>query len=422
LDALVGIFIDRVYTFIILIMKTKVYFFFYIICSVLLIACNGGSNKSTPSPAAEIKNIINTDKKLNEGLKKQETEGETTHEGVASIFKAEDFDYVLDFSDTTTYSISCGKINPGQWNVKNDTCCLYTAYIVADVTESVDVDFTFNINQSGNGDSYDRGYVYHSIDGGDWELDTVWVAGGHPAVYEMNTTITLEYGHYVQFMVRLATNDKTEFWAIQDGGIHASDGDDTNNDIHAYDTPPGSDLPVSLVQFTGTTEKGTVILNWSTASEINNDYFVVEKSTDGEMFSELARIDGAGNSNDLLSYEYIDENPSDLNYYRLRQYDFNGTTSCSEIIKVSLPESEKDQVQVTSNQGTIYIMANSTEGGVMKVQIYNLSGAMVFESEYSVEKGSSTHTMIPAITKNVIYIVSTSLNGVVPVNSKIYFE
>lgn len=403
-------------------MKIKFCVTLFFVCAVLLIACNSGSNKKDLSPAAEIKNIVDSNMEQNVDTVNQESIEKTTFERVASVIKSKEYDYLLDFSDPETYSITCGKINPGQWSVKNDTCCLYTPYIMADVSASVDVDFAFRVDQSGNGDVHDRGYVYHSINGGDWELDTAWTAGGSPAVYELTTTVSLEYGQYVQFMVRLATNDKTEFWAIFDGGIHANDSDESTNNIHAYKTLPGSELPVSLVQFTGISEKGTVILKWSTASEINNDYFLIERSTDGYIFSELAMIDGAGNSNGILSYEYVDKNPSDINYYRLRQYDFDGKNSCSDIIKVSLAESENDQVQVSCRQGTVYIMANSTAGGLMKVQIYNLTGAMVYKSEFSVEKGSSTHTMVPALTKNAIYIVSTSMNGHLPVNSKIYFE
>jgi hypothetical protein len=403
-------------------MKTNLYFICLFGFSVLLVACNGGSNKKDKSPVAEVKNIVDSIVKKDEGISKQESSKRTPSEGITNFLKTSSYDYVLDFSDPTTYSITCGKINPGQWSVKNDTCSLYTSYIMADVSGSADVEFTFSVNQSGNGDVYDKGYVYHAIDGGAWEADTVWTAGGAPAVYELKTTVSLEYGHYVQFSVKLATNDKTEFWAIFDGGIHATDGDDSNNNIHAYQTKPGSGLPVALVQFTGTSENGNAILNWSTASEINNDYFIVEKSPDGVMFSAIAKIDGAGNSNNILSYEYIDKDPSDLNYYRLKQYDFDGATSYSDIIKVSLSEAGKNLVQVSCAQGTLYIRVNSTSDGLMKVKIYNLSGAVVFESEYAVEKGSSTHTIIPSIIKKSIYIISTSLNKQLPVNSKIYFE
>ena len=402
-------------------MKTNLYFFILFVCSLLISACNGGSNKKDKSSATEIKNIVDSIVKKDDGLIKQGSLKRTTSEGVASFLITSAYDYELDFSDPTTFSITCGKNNPGSWSVKNDTCSLYSAYIMADVSESVDIEFAFNVNQSGNGDPSDRGYVYHSIDGGEWELDTAWTAGGSPAVYGLTTTVSLEYGHYVQFMVTLATDDKTEFWAIYDGGISASDGDDSNNNIHAYETEPESGLPIALVHFTGISEKGTVILNWSTASEVNNDYFMIEKSSDGEIFSEFAKVDGAGYSSNILSYEYIDENPADLNYYRLRQYDFDGKTSCSNIIKVSLSETGNDQVQISCSQGNVYIMANSTSDGLMKLKIYNLSGAVVFESEYSIEKGSSTHTIAPSIVRNSIYIVSTSLNKQLPVNAKVLF-
>lgn len=84
-------------------------------------------------------------------------------------------------------------------------------------------------------------------------------------------------------------------------------------------------LPVELASFDAVCKNGTVELNWSTASEINNQYFSVERSIDGIVWDEIARVNGAGNSNVLHQYSYQDQTPwQGISYYRLTQVDYNG--------------------------------------------------------------------------------------------------
>lgn len=95
-------------------------------------------------------------------------------------------------------------------------------------------------------------------------------------------------------------------------------------------------LPVSLIAFNGINNGSSNILNWSTASEKNNDYFEVEKSMDGKIFTSIARIKGNNNSNQTLYYHYTDElTGSTIVYYRLNQYDTDGTSTWSEIISIN---------------------------------------------------------------------------------------
>lgn len=99
--------------------------------------------------------------------------------------------------------------------------------------------------------------------------------------------------------------------------------------------PPCTTVPVTLVNFTGEKTGSSVTLQWVTAMEINNSHFVIEKSTDGLHFTPIATIDGHGNSSTVLSYSTVDPSPvAGLNYYRLKQYDFDNTEHISGFIKV----------------------------------------------------------------------------------------
>lgn len=92
-------------------------------------------------------------------------------------------------------------------------------------------------------------------------------------------------------------------------------------------------LPVTLTNFhTECSETGTKI-KWQTNAELNNDYFVIERSGDGLEFKELKVVDGAGNSTSVINYSIIDsERLSGDSYYRIRQIDYDGTETYSEII------------------------------------------------------------------------------------------
>ncbi|MCI5058510.1 MAG: BspA family leucine-rich repeat surface protein [Flavobacteriales bacterium] len=94
-------------------------------------------------------------------------------------------------------------------------------------------------------------------------------------------------------------------------------------------------LPIELVEFNAYQNENHVDLIWSTATEINNDFFEVQRSVDGESWETLFIVSGAGNSNTMLKYNAIDDKPIEgLCYYRLRQVDFDGTSSFSEKVSI----------------------------------------------------------------------------------------
>ncbi len=96
-----------------------------------------------------------------------------------------------------------------------------------------------------------------------------------------------------------------------------------------------SPLPVKLTSFNGKLETDEVKLNWSTATETNNDYFEVERSLDGKSFTKIGFVKGAGNSVNVQKYIYIDISAeNEVLYYRLKQVDYDGTFSYSNIVVV----------------------------------------------------------------------------------------
>ncbi|PKR80526.1 hypothetical protein CW751_09125 [Brumimicrobium salinarum] len=99
--------------------------------------------------------------------------------------------------------------------------------------------------------------------------------------------------------------------------------------IQRYQPEP---LPIELISFSADESafKNQVDLNWSTASEKNNDFFTLEKSTNGKDWELLKTLNGAGNSTHTLKYRWTDQSPySGISYYRLKQTDFDGKFSYS---------------------------------------------------------------------------------------------
>lgn len=120
-------------------------------------------------------------------------------------------------------------------------------------------------------------------------------------------------------------------------------------------------LPVSLLTFNASLDqaKEDAILRWTTASELNNAFFAVEKSTDLEVFTEIAQVEGAGNSNHLISYSISDDDlQTGTTYYRLRQVDHDGSFSYSRIVCVNLKK-----------EFSIQPLSNPVQEGITKIRI-----------------------------------------------------
>ncbi len=109
-------------------------------------------------------------------------------------------------------------------------------------------------------------------------------------------------------------------------------------------------LPVNLVHFGANPINGDVVLDWTTVSESNSDYFSVESCNDAVNFKEVARLSAAGNSNTTLNYRSLDTSPhSGVSYYRLRQVDFDGKFMYSNIEVVNMPTLWDSEVVLSPN-------------------------------------------------------------------------
>lgn len=175
-------------------------------------------------------------------------------------------------------------------------------------------------------------------------------------------------------------------------------------------------LPVELITFKAAVDGTYVQLYWATASETNNDYFEIERSNNGINFQSIGTEEGNGNSREYNSYSFTDYNPiSGIGYYRLKQVDYDGTTSYSKVI--SAEQNENVSVQ----RFTVYPNpANSHEQLYVKGDfdnntvfiIYDVNGQVISKEIITVEQGTSTEISLNSIDQAGKYVLSAITNGI----------
>lgn len=189
------------------------------------------------------------------------------------------------------------------------------------------------------------------------------------------------------------------------GAIHASDANIRLREGTGKDYPFGTNfvprrfngrvfydlgvLPVEFAGFTAEYKNEKVELNWTTATEKNNKYFTIERSTDALNFKELKHINALGNTSSYSYYSAADETPlTGIAYYRIKQTDFDGSFGYSSIVAVSKNPSQlllsaspvpaEEFIKLTFNQA-------AETGSTMK--IYNTKGQVVYEESFNALQG-----------------------------------
>jgi hypothetical protein len=150
-------------------------------------------------------------------------------------------------------------------------------------------------------------------------------------------------------------------------------------------------LPINLLSFTAVPQENEVRLVWSTASELGNDYFEIERTADGETFETIGRVQGAGNSNKVLHYHTYDQRPlSGKSYYRLVQTDYDGKQTRSELVAIEMAPRATAVITPNPSRTRMELLYYSEIEGDAVVKIYDVTGKLVHSSNYYVTKGNNT--------------------------------
>nr|MDA3891070.1 T9SS type A sorting domain-containing protein [Salinivirgaceae bacterium] len=188
-------------------------------------------------------------------------------------------------------------------------------------------------------------------------------------------------------------------------------------------TDSNSVLPIELTYFKAYQTNNKVSFKWETASELNNDFFTIERSEDGVNFSGIETIGGAGNSLSSIVYSANDENPiNGINYYRLKQTDYNGDYSYSELQAVEISRFSTKEINelviypnpiVSSNHLLSIDIKGEYHNESARIKIFGMNGQEIIEYEVPLDGNFNKTAIYISIltTGNYIVMVLTSSNS-----------
>lgn len=146
--------------------------------------------------------------------------------------------------------------------------------------------------------------------------------------------------------------------------------------------------PIKLILFIAErTGENEARLQWTTSSEIDFDYYSVEKSEDGLNFSEIGKIAGKGGANTLTSYEFQDSHYNRSCYYRLKSIDLDGKYEYSGIL--SIQRTDNDQCWIVSTEEELIVKASASESANWNIVGYTLLGQEIFNQNVLLSKGEN---------------------------------
>jgi hypothetical protein len=287
--------------------------------------------------------------------------------------------------------------------VNGDTTTVTDPNLVGYNSTTTYVNDKFNIESTVNRDNI----VYTKLaPEGIWhfEPDAQPTAGYYHAIVNINNFTGLEDNKFGLLKRPSGTNGK--YWSGGGGNIKPSDSYGRKLAdgvaVREYLTTfsefgggggGGGGLPVKMLLFIGKSiGENKVLLNWATGTEINNDYFTVERSADGEIFTPIGTVKGNGNSSTIIKYNLTDENAlKGINYYRIKQTDFDGKFEYSKIVAVNNISAEGSATQYIA----LYPNPNSGDFNVeykgdsdsFNIYIMNIKGEIVKSYTHQTEKG-----------------------------------
>ena len=141
-------------------------------------------------------------------------------------------------------------------------------------------------------------------------------------------------------------------------------------------------LPIELSSFSARPVAEKVYLDWSTASEKNNEFFTIERSLDGIEFKGIGTEEGRGNSDVRNDYQFIDESPENgVNYYRLKQTDFDGRFEYSKVVSVQFESEISTHLFPNPVKEKLTITTDLEEA---QIEIYNINGQLIYVANQSI--------------------------------------
>ena len=310
---------------------------------------------------------------------------------------------------TSGYNVTCGSVSSSQWTVVNSSCILTTPQVNLNGTlgSSVSTPLMVEIlNASSCTSCDDYVKIQYQINTGVWVTkDSVNACNMPPSVFTYNFNVQCKDTDKISVRVLMAVVDNgggapSEKLRIRDGGICVS--------------TPIPILPIELISFTAESTEDKILLNWTTASEINNDFFTVEKSLNGNNFEPILTVDASENSFTILNYSIYAYHPEEgINYYRLKQTDENGNSQYSNIASADYVDTHiglKIFPNPAETNDNINVEISGMKDKKVLVILYDATGKEIYSKVIIQESPSVLYNAIDAFYKlsSGIYLVTGS--------------
>lgn len=223
-------------------------------------------------------------------------------------------------------------------------------------------------------------------------------------------------------LMRIASLNPSDEWDLTDSGesgdeivmgvpIETASTGGTYGDFAFYSTGGANlnVLPIELLSFSAEAHKNTVVTKWTTSTETNNDYFTVERSPDARSFMPIANIDGAGTSHASRHYSFVDDGPlPGVSYYRLKQTDFDGVFSYSDVKAVNFDGEDGFELELVYRDESTLNLVYKSSSPYIQVEVFDVLGTLV-HTEITENYGGQSR-LNPNLNRGA-YIVRISANG-----------
>ena len=172
-----------------------------------------------------------------------------------------------------------------------------------------------------------------------------------------------------------------------------------------------TELPISLLEFSAfAKDKSNVLLSWETASETNNKYFEVERSSDGRFFSKILSVDSKGNGTITQAYNAVDPFPlTGISFYRLKQIDIDGKSTYSKSISINIASTTDAELKVYPNPITsiLNLQVDNAVAHQLVYALYTIDGKLVSQQKIN----SNTTTISTSGLVSGTYLLQVKENG-----------
>jgi len=178
-------------------------------------------------------------------------------------------------------------------------------------------------------------------------------------------------------------------------------------------TIPNIALPIELISFTAEYTNDAVEVLWSSATEVDNNYYILSRSTDGVNYDVIATIKGAGQSSTRRDYTYADQTASSgVNYYRLQQTDFDGTTAFlgTTAATITLPAKEVKVFPNPAKSNCVVSFSDEVQEN-FQVTVYDCTGRQVQSMDIQTTKGENNIELNTSALSAGMYFVTLPVNG-----------